>query len=475
MRTWIENLFAKNKFSETSDLLVTEPGKKIKRSSFGDNFIWGTAVSAYQTEGGHNLDGKGVSIWDTFTNDPKFLRHPENGNVSIDFYHRYPEDIKLLKSLNFKNLRLSLSWPRILPEGSGKVNQKGVDFYNKVIDLSLENGIEPWLTLYHWDLPQAIEDKGGWTNRDIVSYFSEYAHASSKVFGDRVTNWIVLNEPMSFTGLGYYAGYHAPGKKGISNFLAAAHHATLCQAVGAREIRRNNLGSNVGTAFSVTCVKPKNNLSLNVNAANRMDALLNRFFTEPLLGMGYPLETLPEFKRIEKYFKPGDDMLMRHDMDFWGIQYYFRTVAQFSLFPPLLWASEVPAQKRNVPVNAMNLEIYPKGLFKILKKFSHYSNLPKIMVTESGICLTEKKTNGQVHDIDRIAYHKKILNQIRKAEKKGIPVNGYFIWTFIDSFEWSEGVSPRFGLIYNDFETQERTIKDSGLWFKDFLSLANNF
>lgn len=470
MIRWIEQLLAKKKYQEIESLLVKGPAKKIHMNSFGEDFVWGVATSAYQIEGAYNKDGKGSSIWDTFSNSPEFPKSPENGNIATDFYHRYPEDIRLLRDLNFKNLRLSLSWPRLFPSGNGKFNQKGLDYYNRVIDVCLENKIQPWLTLYHWDLPQAIEDKGGWTNRDIVDYFMEYAHFSSKCFGDRVNNWIVLNEPMSFTGLGYYAGYHAPGKRGINNFLAAAHHAALCQALGAKEIKRNRPGANVGNTFSVTWVKPKNQSSYNLNAASRLDALLNRFFTEPLLGIGYPLETLPEFRRIEKFFKPGDEVKMRHDMDFWGLQYYFRTVAKFSLVTPMIWANHIPANKRNVPVNAMNLEIYPKGLLKILKQFNQYNGLPKIFISESGICLSETiNENGQIHDNNRIAYHQQILKQIQKASRKGMEVKGYFIWTFIDNFEWSEGISPRFGIVYNDFETQERTIKDSGKWFKSFL------
>jgi len=470
MKTMRKQFFQNKKLKTTENILVKEPKKKLSRKSFADDFIWGTAISAYQTEGAYLKDGKGLSIWDSFSNSASFPKNPENGNVATDFYHRYPQDIKLLKDLNFKNLRMSLSWPRIFPAGKGKVNQKGVDYYNRVFDLCLENKIQPWLTLYHWDLPQAIEDMGGWTNRDIVSYFREYAHISSKLFGDRIKNWNVLNEPMSFIGLGYYAGYHAPGRKGINNFLAAAHHATLCQSAGAKEIKRNYAGANVGTTFSVSWVKPKNNFSHNIYAAKRIDALLNRFFTEPLLGMGYPLETLPQFKRIEKFYKPGDEMMMRHDMDFWGIQYYFRTVAKFSLLTPILWANQMPASKRNVPVNAMDMEIYPKGMFKILMQFKQYNKLPKIFITESGICLSDvKDANHAIHDNDRIAYHKQILKQIQKSVKKGQDVEGYFVWTFIDNFEWSEGTSPRFGLVYNDFETQERTVKNSGKWFQEFL------
>lgn len=469
MKIWLNKLFSNENNQGNKVFQLREPEKKISKESFGEKFIWGTAISAYQTEGAYNKDAKGMSIWDTFTNNPAFSKFPENGNAATDFYHRYPQDIKLLKDLNFKNLRLSLSWARILPDGNGQLNQKGVDYYNRVIDTCLENKIQPWITLYHWDLPQVLEDKGGWVNRDIVEYFKEYANTSSKLFGGRVKNWIVLNEPMSFTGLGYYAGYHAPGKKGVNSFLAAAHHATLCQAAGAREVKRNCPGAHVGTTFSVSWIKPKNEISYNINASKRMDALLNRFFTEPLLGMGYPFETLPDFRRIEKYFKPGDEVMMRHDMDFWGLQYYFRTVARFSLMTPLLWANEVPAQKRNVPKNAMNLEIYPKGLFKVLKQFSQYKSLPKIYITESGICLNDSVANGQVHDFDRVAYHKQILKQVVKARKKGLSVDGYFVWTFIDNFEWSEGFAPRFGLVYNNFETQERIVKDSGKWFQSFL------
>ena len=348
----------------------------ISARDFPKKFTWGVATSAYQTEGAWQLDGKKNSIWDTFTNAKKFKNG--NGNIATDFYNRYEKDIKLIKELNLGSFRFSISWARIFPDGIGEPLPSGVAYYHNVIDCCLKNNIEPWLTLYHWDLPQALEDQGGWTNREILNWFSYFVDFCTKEYGPKVKKWFVLNEPMSFVGLGYFMGIHAPGRRGLKNFLPAAHHATLCQAEGGRIVRKNVPDSSVGTTFSCSVVSPKNIWRRHVNAAKRLDALLNRFFIEPALGLGYPIDVIPGLKRIEKYFKPGDEHMMQFDFDFIGIQYYFRIVAQYSLLPPILFANQIPAEKRNVKTNNLGMEIYPKGLSKMLKKFSSYQNIKEI-------------------------------------------------------------------------------------------------
>lgn len=443
------------------------PLGKITAKDFPKKFVWGVATSAYQTEGAFDKHGKKNSIWDTFTNDKKFTKG--NGNIATDFYSNYEEDILKIKGLNLGAFRFSFSWSRIFPDGVGEPNKKGIKFYHKVIDCCLKNEIEPWVTLYHWDLPQVLEDEGGWTNREVLNWFTYFAEFCTKEYGTKVKKWMVLNEPMSFVGLGYFMGIHAPGRRGLGNFLPAAHHATLCQAIGGRIIRKNVDEAFVGTTFSCSVVKPKNFFRRHVGAAKRLDALLNRFFIEPALGLGYPTDEIPGLKRIEKYFELGDQDLMKFDFDFIGIQYYFRIVAQYSLFPPLLFANQIAAEKRNAKINNMGMEIYPKGLMKMLEKYSAYENVKQIYITESGQCFDEEILNGEIDDQNRIKYFQKTFKICKKAIKKGIKLKGYFIWTLVDNFEWADGIKPRFGIIYNDFISQKRTLKKSAYWLKSFL------
>ena len=447
---------------------------EFSKSDFGKDFLWGVATAAAQAEGAWQQDGKGPSIWDTFSHKPGNIKTGENGDVSCDFYHRYEEDLALLKSLNFNVYRFSLSWARLLPEGTGTINQKGLDFYNRVIDQCLALGIQPWITLYHWDLPQALEDRGGWTNRDIVDWFSEYVHLAARSYGDRVKNWMVLNEPLVFTALGYMTGEHAPGKKGFKNFLPAVHHATLCQAEGGRILRDNVPGAQVGTTFSVSHIEPVKDLPKHRKAAARMDALMNRLFIEPALGMGYPTASLPFLNKIwKKIAQPGDEERVKFDFDFIGIQNYFRTVAKKSLLPPVLWAKDVPPGKRGIPeedLTDMGWEVTPEGMYNILKQFAAYDGIRKIIVTENGAAFPDSVEKDNVHDDRRLQFYKEYLAQVLKAKKEGVPVQGYYCWTFTDNFEWAEGYHPRFGLVYVDYETQHRIVKDSGKWFKDFLS-----
>lgn len=441
--------------------------RDVKASKFPKNFKWGVTISAYQNEGEWNTYGKGNSIWDTFTNHDDFKK--ENGNDATLFYHHYFEDIKRAKDLNLDVFRFSLSWARIFPDGIGEINTEGVTFYHNVIKSCIELDIEPWITLYHWDLPEALENKGGWTNRKILDWFTEYVDFCTKEYGSVVKNWIVLNEPMSFIGLGYFMGMHAPGRKGIHNFLPASHHATLCQSIGGRIIRKNTKNAFVGTTFSCSAVKPINRFARNKRASIRIDALLNRFFIEPALGLGYPIDAIPGLRLIKKYFKEGDEDLMKFDFDFIGIQYYFRIVAKHSLFPPILFAKEIPAMKRNVAINNMGMEIYPKGMLKVLKKFNAYKNIPDIYITESGVCFDDPLIKEEVKDKKRIKYYKKTFYYTLKAIQKNINVKGYLVWTLVDNFEWAEGTKARFGLYYTDFTTQRRYIKKSGIWLQQFL------
>jgi len=440
---------------------------EFSKNLFGNNFTWGVATGAYQIEGANNKDGKGHSVWDVFSHKKGKIRDHSNGDISCDFYYKYNEDLQLLKSLNFGAFRFSVSWPRILPNGVGNVNIKGIDFYNRVIDTCLELGIEPWICLYHWDLPQVLEEKGGWANRDVVLWFNEYTRLCADQFGDRVKNWMVLNEPLSFTSLGYLAGIHAPGHKSINKFLASVHHAALCQATGGEIIRQNVKHAKVGTTFSCSWIDPKKSKPRFYRASQRLDALMNRLFIEPALGMGYPTDELPFLYKIEKYVQSGDLQKLKFDFDFIGLQNYFRVIGKPSLIP-FIWAVNDKPNEYESLLTDMGWEVYPEGIYKILERFAKYP-VKEFLISENGAAFKDQVTESGIHDPLRKQFFQQYLLQILKAKNKGIPVNGYFAWTFIDNFEWAEGYKMRYGIVYNNFENQKRIVKDSGLWFQSFL------
>jgi len=433
------------------------------------DFIWGVSTAAYQIEGGWNEDGKGQSIWDVFANKKGKTFQNHNGNIACDFYHHYTHDLAILHQLNIPNFRFSLSWSRIIPNGTGAVNPKGIDFYNRVIDFCLELGIEPWITLYHWDLPYELEKKGGWTNREVIRWFTEYVEVCVKYFGDRVKRWIILNEPMAFTGAGYFLGLHAPGRKGLYSFLAAAHHATMCQAEGGRIVRSMLTDSQVGTAFSSTFVQPFLNNDRDAMATTRADALLNRLFVEPLAGLGYPVKDFKLLQRLERFIKDGDESKLAFNMDFIGLQNYTRELVTFSMLTPLLWSKFVPADKRNVEITDMNWEVYPESVYEMLMKFSKYKSFKEIIITESGASFPDVVINGKINDVKRINFLDQHIKQVFRARQEGVNVNGFFAWSLTDNFEWKEGYRPKFGLVHIDFKTQQRIIKDSGYWYSRLI------
>lgn len=442
----------------------------LNKNQFGEDFLWGVSTAAFQIEGAHDSDGKGSSIWDVFTSQKGKIKNGHHALTACDFYNSYQNDIDLIRELNIPNFRFSISWPRIMPTGVHPVNQAGIDYYNKIIDSLLASGIEPWITLYHWDLPHALEVKGGWTNRESVNWFSEYVEVCAQYFGDRVKNWMVINEPSVFTGAGYFLGIHAPGKKGITNYLKAMHHVTLATAAGARILRNKVSEANIGTTFSCTHIEPATENAKDVEAAKRVDTLLNRTFIEPILGLGYPQKDLPVLKKLNNYILEDDLNNLDFDFDFIGLQCYTREVVKSSILTPYIGAELVSAEKRNVISTEMGWEVYPPALYHVLEKFNKYDKIKKIIITENGAAFPDTVTNGKVFDIKRTHYIQDHLEQILKAKKNGLNVEGYFVWSLTDNFEWAEGYNARFGLIHVDFETQKRTIKNSGLWFKDFLS-----
>jgi beta-glucosidase len=450
---------------------MVEPIDSIKKSSFGSDFHWGVATAAFQIEGSCNVDGKGPSIWDTFTAKKGKIRDGHHAQTACDFYLNYEEDISLLKKLNIPNFRFSISWSRLMPTGEQPINQLGIDFYNKLIDYCLANGITPWITLYHWDLPQELEQRGGWTNREIINWFSEYVKLCATHFGDRVKHWMIMNEPMVFTGAGYFLGIHAPGRKGLKNFIPAVHHATLSIAAGGKILREMIPHAEIGSTFSCSPITPYSNKPRDIAAAARADALINRLFIEPILGLGYPIKEVSLLKRLHKYFLAGDEDNLCFDFDFIGIQNYTREVVKHSYLTPYLQARIVEASKRNVPITEMKWEVYPPAIYDILKQFSNYPQIKKIYVTENGSAFPDQVIDGKVNDPKRLNYLQDHLAQVLKAKQEGVNVGGYFVWTLTDNFEWAEGYHPRFGLVHVNFETQKRIIKSSGQWFASFLAV----
>lgn len=442
----------------------------LNKDQFGADFLWGVSTAAFQTEGAYDADGKGASIWDVFTSKKGKIKNGHHASISCDFYNRYQNDIDLISELNIPNFRFSISWSRIMPTGTHPINQSGIDYYNNLIDSLLAAEIEPWVTLYHWDLPHDLELEGGWTNRASVQWFSQYVALCAEHFGDRVKNWMVINEPSVFTGAGYFLGIHAPGKKGLSNYLKAIHHVTLATAAGAKALREKIPQANIGTTFSCTHIEPFSQSLKDIEAAKRVDTLLNRTFIEPILGLGYPLEDLPILKKLSPYILEDDLHNMAFEFDFIGLQCYTREVVKSSLLIPYIGAELVSAEKRNVISTEMKWEVYPAALYHILKKFNSYKQIKKIIITENGAAFPDRLVNGKVYDIKRTQYIQDNLEQLLKAKKEGYQVDGYFIWSLTDNFEWAEGYNARFGLIHIDFETQKRTIKQSGLWYRDFLS-----
>ncbi|RYE53523.1 MAG: glycosyl hydrolase family protein [Sphingobacteriales bacterium] len=347
--------------------------------------------------------------------------------------------------------------------------------YKEIINYCLELGIEPWVTLYHWDLPQKLEEHGGWTNRRIINWFENYTEVCVHHFGDRVKNWMVANEPLAFTGAGYFLGVHAPGRRGLKNFLPAMHHAILAIAQSARAIRNSEFELRVGTTFSCSLIEPASSSSWDIKAAERIDALMNRLFIEPLTGSGYPVRTLKFLRKLEKYILPGDKELMHFEWDFIGLQNYTREIVRHSFLTPYLQAALVPARKRRVPTTAMGWEVYPAALSQMIRKFQPYTLRADLIITENGAAFQDVVSESdQIDDTLRTAFIEQSLKEVLKAKQAGLKVDGYFVWSLTDNFEWIEGYNPRFGLVHIDFETQKRRIKQSGHWYKNFLKKASD-
>ncbi len=440
-------------------------------ATFPKGFFWGTATAAYQIEGAWNEDGKGESIWDRFAHTPGKIKNGDTGDVACDSYHRWREDIALMRAMNLNSYRFSIAWPRIQPSGSGAANAKGVDYYSRLVDALLEARIRPLVTLYHWDLPQALEDAGGWPNRDTAARFADYVQLVAQALGDRVRDWMVFNEPDAFVDLGHLEGTHAPGRKSLLDFLRATHVVNLAQGEGFRALKAARPSSRVGTAFSMSPCEPASDSEEDKLAADRAHAITNTWFLEPALRGRYPdaLAFLPETAmRIE-----ADDMeKTRAPLDFIGINLYYRTIAstpgtmeRFSHTQEWLFPVKMDGGQQG-PKTDFGWEVWPKAIYDMVTRITRDYNRPVIEITESGCSYNDgPDASGAVHDSRRIAYHRQYLAAVGGAIAEGADVRGYHAWSLVDNFEWAEGFSQRFGLTYVDFKTQRRTMKDSGRWY----------
>jgi beta-glucosidase len=452
------------------------PGSHARQSdapaevSFPRNFFWGAATAAYQIEGAWNEDGKGESIWDRFAHTPGKIKHGDTGDIACDSYHRWREDIALVRAMNLNSYRFSISWPRIQPSGAGS-NPKGVDYYSRLVDALLEARIRPFVTLYHWDLPQTLEDAGGWPNRDTASRYADYVELVTRALGDRVSDWMLFNEPSAFVDVGYLEGTHAPGRKSLIDFLRASHTVNLAQGAGFRALKATRPSARVGTAFSMSACEPATNSEEDKLAAERAHAITNLWFLEPALNGRYP-EALTFLPETVMGIKSGDLDKMRAPLDFIGVNLYYRTIAS----APTAMERLAHAQQWLFPVKMgpgqqghrtdCGWEVWPQAMYDIVTRISREFNRPQIEITESGCAYNDgPDASGVINDTRRIEYHRQYLQALSRAIADGADVRGYHAWTLLDNFEWAEGRSQRFGLAYVDFKTQHRTIKESGKWY----------
>jgi beta-glucosidase len=432
--------------------------------TFPKNFIWGVATSAYQIEGAWKEDGRGPSIWDTFSHTPGKVVHNENGDIAADHYHRWKEDIALLSEMGIKAYRFSTAWPRILPDGTGKVNKKGLDFYDRIVDELLKRKIEPYVCLFHWDLPQALQDKGGWPNRDTTGHFAEYARIVADRLGDRVNVWFTHNEPWVAAFVGHFLGEHAPGKKDIGAAVKSLHHILLSHGLAADAIRAEvKHPVKIGITLNLNPVDPATDSKKDQEAAERVDMFMNRIVLDPLLKGTSPIQESAIAKMLTGKIIQAGDLEKIHQLDILGVNYYSRAVMKHDPKFPVVNVTQVHPEGNEY---SGMWEIYPEGMYDILKQVWGYQPTCELMVTENGVPVPDGVDfDGRVRDERRIRYLQSHIAQVHRAIQDGIPVKGYFHWSLMDNFEWNLGYGQRFGLVYVDWKTQKRIIKDSGRWF----------
>jgi beta-glucosidase len=480
--------FIKTSIAATSGaLLPADAGAADTTARFPDGFLWGMATASYQVEGAWNEDGKGESIWDRFTHTKGKVKGATTGDIACDQYHLYPQDIAILKRLSQKSYRFSISWPRIQPIGTGTPNQKGLDHYSRLVDALLGAGIRPFCTLYHWDLPLALEDRGGWPNRDLSGYFADYAGILAKHLGDRITIWAPFNMPWSFTYMGYGVGAFPPGRANFSDFLKAAHTVSLAQGECFRALKANSAKATVGSAYGMSPAYPKTDSAADRAAADRYHAMNNVFFLEAAMHGRYPKAFVGEPPYEQMGFRAGDEKIMQAPLDWVGFHYYNRRIVSnveeargagggFSgteietdpstgRDPYTRFRAVMPTEE---PLTEAGLEIYPRGIYDLVMRISREYNHPVIEITESGCSYLDgpyEKEGGRIPDTRRIHFFRDELTELARAIQDGAKVRAFHAWSLLDNFEWANGYTERYGLVYVDFRDQKRTVKDSGVWY----------
>lgn len=464
------------------------PQSEIDGARFPDGFLWGMATASYQVEGAWNEDGKGESIWDRYAHAPGHIKGGDTGDVACDHYHLYKKDIALLKQLNQKSYRFSISWARIQPDGTGAPNQKGLDHYKCVMDAVLEAGLRPFCTLYHWDLPQGLEDRGGWPNRDLAGYFADYAGVLAKELGDRVNVWAAFNMPWAFTYYGYGIGIHPPGRAKFSDFLKALHTVSLAQGESFRAIKAASSKATVGSAYSMAPGYPKTDSAADRAATARYHAMNNTFFLHAALKGEYPQAFVGEPPYEQMGMRPGDEKILRAPLDWVGFHYYTRRIVADvggARGNRQHYGTEIEADTGDTngrdpytrfhavmpsegPLTHAGLEVWPRGIYDLVTQISREYDHPVIEITECGCCYMDTpytKEGGRVPDDRRIAFFHATLGELARAIADGAKVRAFHAWSLMDNFEWTDGYSQRYGLTYVDFRDQKRTVKDSGLWY----------
>ena len=428
---------------------------------FPENFVWGAATAAYQVEGAAFEDGKGESIWDRFSHTPGNVERDETGDVACDQYHRYPEDIKIMREIGLQAYRFSISWPRIYPQGTGAVNEKGLDHYDRLVDALLEAGIDPWITLYHWDLPQALHERGGWPNRDIADWFTDYAVTMAGRLGDRVQNWMTMNEPWVCSYFGYRDGHMAPGVKDLKQALAAAYHFNLAHGRAYNAMKQVNPNLKIGITHATQQHRPLDDDPESLALAEFLWEENNGIFMEPVLSGSYPQAILEKYPDHVPTLGSADLAEMNR-YDFIGLQYYTDQLIRNGK----LVTEKLP----EFDYTEMGWPITPDGFHDNIMEYVRRYNPKELIVTENGMALDDTvDADGRVRDTQRQDYFKAHLSAVHRAIQGGAPLTGYFAWSFMDNYEWTCGYRPRFGIVHNDYATQTRTIKDSGRMFAEII------
>jgi beta-glucosidase len=439
----------------------------VSETTFPEDFLWGTATASYQIEGAAHEDGRGESIWDRFCATPGKVRNGDNGDVACDFYHRYREDIALLRELGTNAFRFSVAWPRVLPDGDGTANARGLDFYDRLVDALLDAGIEPVVTLYHWDLPQALEDRGGWPARNIVDAFGAYVTAVADRLGDRVRHWVTHNEPRVVAWHGYGWGEHAPGRTSERDALAAAHHVLLSHGRAVAILRSLSPGTRVGITLDLHHVYTVSDEPEDLAAARHQDGFHNRWFLDPIFRGTYPDDMLEYFAASAPHIEEGDLAAISAPLDFLGVNNYSRRLVRAD--PD--GGDPLDVHAPDSDYTDMGWEVYPDGLHDLLLRLRDDYDTPGVYITENGAAFADVRGHdGRVHDLERRDYFERHIGAVGRAVEAGVPVKGYFAWTLMDNFEWALGYWKRFGLVYMDFPTLARVPKESFYWYRDFIA-----